>query len=189
MTDPAFVLETFHNKYLPEGSGEVDAIVSITASGQGATAAPERVAEVIMIDCSGSMNDPADKAQAAKRATRAALDALPDGVLVAVVAGRHDARMVFPTTESMVALGPGVRSQAGAAVDRLRPSGGTAIGTWLDLARRLFSGHPDLIRHAILLTDGRNEHETPEELAASLAACSSSGCSATLPSRSPRPGH
>lgn len=168
---PQFALETFHNTYLPEGSGEVDAIVSVTATGMGSSADPVRAAQVIMIDCSGSMNDPADKIQAAKRATRAALDALPDGVLVAVVAGRHDARMVFPSTESMVALGPGVRSQAGAAVDRLQPSGGTAIGTWLDVARRLLSGHPDRIRHGILLTDGRNEHETPEQLAATLTAC------------------
>lgn len=166
---PRFTLETFHNEYLPEGSGEVDAIVSVTASG-GGVGASAQAAVVIMIDCSGSMKDPASKIQAAKQATRAALDALPDGVVVAVVAGRHDARMVFPTSETMVELGPGVRSQAGAAVNQLAPSGGTAIGTWLDMTRRLLAAHPDRIKHAILLTDGRNEHETPEQLAASLGA-------------------
>jgi hypothetical protein len=171
---PAFTLEAFHNEYLPEHSGDVDAVVSVRGSGAGASAGSEPgagAAQVIMIDCSGSMNDPSTKIRAAKRAVRAAVDALPDGTLVGVVAGRHDARMVFPPDERMVALGPGVRSQVGAAVDRLEPSGGTAIGTWLTLARRLLAAHPGRLRHGILLTDGRNEHESPEDLAAALAAC------------------
>lgn len=169
---PDFGLEAFHNEYLPEHSGDVDAVVSVRASGAGAAgAAGSAAAQVIMIDCSGSMNDPSTKIRAAKRAVRAAVDALPDGTLVAVVAGRHDARMVFPPLHEMVELGPGVRSQIGGAVNRLEPSGGTAIGTWLTLARRLLDAHPDRIRHGILLTDGRNEHESPEDLAAARAAC------------------
>src|SRR5205814_7379997 len=55
--------------------------------------------------------------------------------------------------------------------DRLSAAGGTAIGRWLALANTLFAGHPAEIKHAILLTDGRNQHETPEQLVAVLRAC------------------
>jgi hypothetical protein len=168
---PSFTVEAFHNEYLPEGGGEVDAIVSVTATGLGAATTGTDAAEVIVIDCSGSMGDPAAKIAAARRATRAAIDALPDGVLFAVVAGRHDARMVFPQSERMVVLDRITRRQARAAVDGLSPSGGTAIGTWLRLAERLLSPHPRRLRHAVLLTDGRDEHETPEDLAAALDVC------------------
>lgn len=80
-TAPSFTVEAFHNEYLPEGSGEVDSIVSVTAAGLGAATTGTDAAEVIVIDCSGSMGDPATKIAAARRATRTALDALPDGVV------------------------------------------------------------------------------------------------------------
>jgi hypothetical protein len=53
----------------------------------------------------------------------------------------------------------------------LRANGGTAIGQWLGLARQIFEGYPARLRHAILLTDGRNQHETPGQLAAAIAQC------------------
>src|SRR5262249_50183567 len=39
------------------------------------------------------------------------------------------------------------------------------------LARELVANRPDCICHAILLTDGENQNETPEELAETLAEC------------------
>ncbi len=168
---PSFSVEAYHNPYLPEGGREVDAIVSITAVGLGAATTSTDAAEVVVIDCSGSMGDPSTKIAAARRATQAAIDALPDGVLFAVVAGRHDARMVFPRAERMVVLDRITRRQASAAVEHLTPSGGTAIGTWLRLTERLLAPHPRRLRHAVLLTDGRDEHEEPADLAAALDAC------------------
>ena len=53
----------------------------------------------------------------------------------------------------------------------LRANGGTAIGQWLALARQIFAGYPAQLRHAILPTDGKNQHETPERLAAELGQC------------------
>ena len=48
---------------------------------------------------------------------------------------------------------------------QFRSDGGTAMGTWLTLAGRLFDSVPMLAqRHAILLTDGENHNETPEQL-------------------------
>ncbi|WP_018331380.1 vWA domain-containing protein [Actinomycetospora chiangmaiensis] len=171
MTGPRFTVEAFHEAHLPEGGREVDAIVAVTAADTAGAAATTGSAVVVMIDCSGSMGDPATKIASARRATLAALDALPDGVLVAVVAGRHRAQPVFPTAERLVVLDRTTRAQARAAVADLTPSGGTAIGTWLTLAQRLLAPHPRRLRHAILLTDGRDEHETPEDLAAAVAAC------------------
>ncbi|GAA4822258.1 VWA domain-containing protein [Actinomycetospora corticicola] len=171
MTGPRFTVEAFHEAHLPEGGREVDAIVAVTATETADAASTAESAVVVLIDCSGSMGDPATKIAAARRATLAALDAVPDGVLVAVVAGRHDARPVLPTAERLVVLDPTTRRQAAAAVEALTPSGGTAIGSWLRLAERLLAPHPRRLRHAILLTDGRDEHETPEDLAAAVAAC------------------
>jgi von Willebrand factor type A C-terminal domain len=45
------------------------------------------------------------------------------------------------------------------------------MGTWLAMARDLFQAAPDRACHAILLTDGANEHETVEQLEATLASC------------------
>ena len=35
----------------------------------------------------------------------------------------------------------------------------------------MFTAYPASLRHAILLTDGRNEHETPEQLTAAIGLC------------------
>jgi hypothetical protein len=56
-------------------------------------------------------------------------------------------------------------------VTGLRANGGTAIGQWLGMARQIFAGYPAQLRHAILLTDGKNQHETPAQLAAELSQC------------------
>jgi len=63
------------------------------------------------------------------------------------------------------------RAAAKQAVAGLRANGGTAIGQWLDLAHRIFETYPARLRHAILLTDGKNQHETPDQLAAAIGRC------------------
>ncbi len=169
-----FQTEVYQNQYLPAGGTVVDAVVTVTASGPGdggASAAPKSAAQVIMVDCSGSMASPATKMSEAKRATAAAIDALRDGVAFAVIAGRADADMVYPPRAELVPATPQARADAKVAVNRLTPSGGTAIGRWLNLANVLFAGHGAAFKHAILLTDGRNQHETPQQLAEVLRSC------------------
>jgi hypothetical protein len=47
------------------------------------------------------------------------------------------------------------------------------MGTWLTMATRVFATVPSLAqKHAILLTDGQNQHETPEQLSAAILAAS-----------------
>src|SRR5262249_26966038 len=57
------------------------------------------------------------------------------------------------------------------AVAHLPANGGTAIGTWLGKARKLLEKYPDSVRHAILLTDGKNQSQTHRELLEVLDAC------------------
>lgn len=166
-------LTVHQNEYLAPADTEMHAVLAVTAHGLGTTAngsAPE-AAEVIAIDCSGSMAYPPTKIAAARRATAAAIDALRDGVFFAVVKGQHTATLAFPTgDERMVAASPETKQAAKAVVRRLEPNGGTAMGTWLNLAGTLLDAHPKAIRHVMLLTDGKNETETPRELEQVLRA-------------------
>jgi hypothetical protein len=173
---PQFTAEVYQNEYLPEGAGEVNAIVTVTSTGGGTTgshpgASASSAAVVIMVDCSGSMDYPPTKMRNAREATAAAIDTIRDGVAFAVVAGTHKAEEVYPGNGRTAIADPASREQAKQALRKLKPSGGTAIGTWLRLADRLLSSADVAIRHGILLTDGRNEHEKPEELRAALDDC------------------
>jgi hypothetical protein len=164
-----FQLDVYQNEYLPEGAREVNAIVTVKGSG-GTTAPSGPAAEVIIVDCSGSMHVPPTKLQAAKAATVAAIDTLRDGVSFAVVAGTDTARMIYPFQIALVEANPATRAQAKEAVSSLRANGGTAMGQWLQLADTLFLSRPGAMKHAILLTDGQNMHETPRQLARILKA-------------------
>jgi hypothetical protein len=172
---PVFSTEVFQNEYLPEGGAEVNAIVTVTATGGGTgavrTGAPADAAVVVMVDCSGSMDHPPAKMRNARDATAAAIDTLRDGVSFAVVAGTHTAREIFPGGGRLAVADATTREQAKFALRKLTASGGTAIGSWLALADALLAGAGASIRHGILLTDGRNEHESPQELRAVLDAC------------------
>jgi hypothetical protein len=167
-----FTAETYQNEYLAEGASEVNAVVTVTSSGGGTAGAhaPDAV-EIIMLDCSGSMGQPPTKIHSARKATAKAIDCLRDGVWFAVIRGTGDAEMAYPGRPTLVAATPETKRLAKAAVDQLPASGGTAIGTWLTLARSLFDTRPQAIHHAILLTDGKDESERHEDFVAALAAC------------------
>ncbi|MFI1331276.1 VWA domain-containing protein [Streptomyces sp. NPDC020845] len=164
------------NEYLPAAAGraEMHAIVRVEARGLGPAAARAAASEVIVIDCSGSMTWPPTKIMAARKATVAAVSALRKGTRFAVVQGTERAEVVYPPTGGMAVAGPDTKAAASRAAMKLAALGGTAIGTWLDLARRLHSEQPTALRHTLLLTDGKNEHEDPGELARVLDACAPS---------------
>jgi hypothetical protein len=175
MTESGFTVDVDQNQYLPEGGRDVSAVVTVTsavdATGLPSAGPAAGGAEIIIIDCSGSMEYPHTKIVAARAATAAAIDVVRDGVGFAVIAGTSTAWPVFPPDGSMAIANPASRAAARQAVAGLRANGGTAIGQWLGLARQIFAAHPATLRHAILLTDGKNQHETPEQLAATLGQC------------------
>jgi von Willebrand factor type A domain len=162
-----FTIECFQNEYLPEGAGEVNAIVTVTSSADGlalATSDDGPGAEVIIVDVSGSMRG--EKLRQARDATIAAINCIRDGVRFAVLAGNDKATPVFPPA-SMIVATSSTRAEAARVVGRLKAGGGTAIGRWITAAAWMM--HPERgVRHAILLTDGKNEHESPEELSQAL---------------------
>ncbi|HEX9766203.1 MAG TPA: VWA domain-containing protein [Nitriliruptorales bacterium] len=169
----SFTASIHQNPYLADGATDVHAIVSVTAGQdiQAAATATERCV-VFMIDDSGSMADPMSKIHAARAALSTAIEVLPDGVRFAIVAGNHRASVVYPRFgDDVVAADDESRAEAAELARRIEPSGGTAISTWLEQARALFDGHPDAIKLAYLLTDGKNESETPEALTEELARC------------------
>ncbi|TMQ84990.1 VWA domain-containing protein [Actinomadura soli] len=172
---PQFTVKIDQNKFLPEGGREVHAIVSVEATAaEGAVAAvpsSTKASEVIIIDTSGSMSYPDTKLRAAVKAAKVAIDTLRDGVEFAVISGSNTAKMVFPAQPGLAAASPQSREQAKVALNKLKASGGTAIGSWLRLADELFDQAQGGLRHAILLTDGKNQHETAEELDAVLFHC------------------
>ncbi|MEU5687088.1 hypothetical protein DEJ48_25630 [Streptomyces venezuelae] len=183
---PQFAVDVYQNEYLPEGGREVNAIATVTSTGGGtigaAVGAPHLytagqspdAAVAIMVDCSGSMDYPPTKMRGARDATAAAIDALRDGVHFAVIGGTHVAKEVYPGGGRLAVAGPQTRELAKQALRRLSAGGGTAIGTWLRLADRLLTSADvatSAVRHGILLTDGRNEHESPEDLRAALDSC------------------
>src|SRR5450756_2859068 len=134
MTDqPAFQAEVHQNRYLPPGATVVDAVLTVTTSSadQRTTAAGPGAAQVIMIDCSGSMANPPSKMDEAKKATITAIDTLRDGVAFAIIAGRHNAEMVYPPAGTLVPATGQTRAEAQHAVSQLIAGGGTALGTWL----------------------------------------------------------
>jgi hypothetical protein len=166
-----FTAEVYQNEFLALGATDVDAVVTVTALDAGPAEAPVGAAEIVIVDASGSMVSPSSKLKAAKQATAAAIDAVRDGVAFGVIAGTETASAVFPRSGALVPASAETRTQAKAAVANIVPSGGTAIGTWLTLARELFEGTHAGLRHAILLTDGQNQHESVGKLERALASC------------------
>lgn len=166
-----FTAQVFQNEYLPAGGDTVDAVITVNSAQGADTSSNQGLLEVIIVDMSGSMNeDGGAKVRAAKAATAVAIDALDDGVEFAIIAGTDKAMQIFPRSGTSVADAHS-RNEAKKIVNRMRADGGTAIGTWLRLAAGIHASRPHLIRHSILLTDGKNQHESDEVLRSSIDAC------------------
>jgi VWA domain-containing protein len=165
-----FTAAVFQNEFLPDGGTDVHAIVTVSCTGAGqAGQSGGEVGEIVIVDTSGSMG--ADKIAAARTAAATAIDQVLDGTWFAVIAGNDQARLAFPPSPepAMMRMDSSVRTAAKQAVSQFYADGGTAMGTWLILAARVFASVPTLTqRHAILLTDGENQHETPDQLTANI---------------------
>ena len=170
-----FTSAVYQNEYLPDGGTDVNAIVTIscTGAGEAGKTGSGDAGEIIIVDTSGSMGH--TNMNAAKQAAMVALDHILDGTYFAVVAGNHKAYLAYPmvqTGSGMVRMDPRTRAEARRAISFFRADGGTAMGTWLNLAKALFASVGPLAnKHAILLTDGENHNETQSQLDAAIANC------------------
>ena len=169
-----FNTTVFQNEFLPAGGTDVNAIVRVGVQDAGTAVASGQAGEIIMVDVSGSMGQ--TNMRAAQLAAMVAIDTIPDGTYFAVIAGAHSAFLAYPRVrrgQAMVPMNPQTRNAAKQAIARFQSGGGTAIGSWLRLALRIFASMGDLItnRHALLLTDGENRDETPQQFHDSIRSC------------------
>jgi hypothetical protein len=175
--DTTIGLAVSQQKYLPAVAGEKDlhAIVTVEVSGADGAMPGPALAEVLVVDCSTSMNDPEEKFREARNAAIAAIRLLPDGTPFAVVAGNHLAATAYPpqTGEApteMAVASAATKDAAEMAVHRMVVGGGTCVGNWLHRAGELLAGQSAPIKHVLMLTDGRNKHDHFRPLAGVLEA-------------------
>ncbi len=84
-----------------------------------------------------------------------------------IITGNHKAEVAYPPSSPLATSSPESRGAAKQAVKKFEAGGGTAIGSWIWLAAQVLRDATG-IRHAILLTDGKNESEDPAVFAESL---------------------
>jgi Ca-activated chloride channel family protein len=156
---------------LARDTDQFAALMTVTArrSDHGAVTAATAV-EVIIMDRSLSMHR-GGKLRRAQEAVAAAIGVLSDDTYFAVIAGNNSAELVYPDGGTLRRATTEAKIDARNRVANLAADGGTAIGAWLSLANQVFGQVSDSVRHAVLYTDGINEHETQEALDAALNAC------------------
>jgi von Willebrand factor type A domain len=168
-----FRLEVDPPSDVPFDATRVGALLTVTADSTPEGGPAPAAAEILIMDRSLSMAGNG-KLDEAKRAVCAAIDTVRDGTRLGIIAGNHKAEVIYPAENGgLPVVDAESRKAAKRAVGLQTPRGGTTIGKWLTCAEEMFTaaGAPDVVRHAVLYTDGKNEHETAEELGNALARC------------------
>jgi Mg-chelatase subunit ChlD len=145
--------------------------------------AREGLAAAIVIDVSGSMDERvtgedgrrARKIDVARRAANALVEQFAayadehkeEPVLLGVF--EFSKRENQPACRSIIPMGPPDRSQAGEALARLDPEGGTPIGEAMITAKKALDATGLSRRHLLIVSDGENtDGFKPEEVAAAI---------------------
>jgi uncharacterized protein YegL len=162
-----FTAEVFQNPYLNQGATQVNAIMTITTSGDGgvsmATPKSQRLFGIIC-DISGSMGGA--KILAAKEAIVQIVNLLPTDAAFFIVTGSSRAKLLVPLVNAI----PENKQRAIAQVREIGANGGTVISSWLNTALGEFNKMPHAICQALLLTDGQNDPSDEQDLERVLAA-------------------
>jgi hypothetical protein len=166
-----FKAETFQNEFLPAGTADVHAIMTVTA---GESAGADSVSPGagtggrlfgILCDVSGSMEG--GKILAAKGAIATVVRLLPEDCHFFIVTGSDSGYVVCPTMRADAAG----KQRALAAIKNVQASGGTRISQWLTAALNQFQATPAAVRQALLLTDGQNDPTDQHPLTEILKRC------------------
>jgi uncharacterized protein YegL len=162
-----FTAEVFQNPYLNQGATQVNAIMTISTSGDGgvsiATPKSQRLFGIIC-DISGSMGGA--KILAAKEAIVQIINLLPTDAAFFIVTGSSRAKLLVPLVNAI----PENKQRAIAQVKEISANGGTVISSWLNTALGEFNKMPFAICQALLLTDGQNDPSDEQDLERVLAA-------------------
>jgi len=159
-----FRAETFQNEFLPAGTGEVHAIMTVTA-GEGTAASTGDRLFGILCDVSGSMEG--GKIVAAKSAMAKLVELLPPDCSFFLISGAESADIICPATRADAMS----KRRALEAIHGLRASGGTVISRWLHAALNQFLAVPGGVKQALLLTDGQNDISDTKALDEALTHC------------------
>lgn len=146
-----FHAEVFQNAFLPAGSREVHAIMTVTLGGSPEPVPSGEHVFGVLCDVSGSMEG--NKLQAAKDALRQVVELLPESSLFFLVAGSDIGQVVVP----LMRADRRAKQEALLAIGQMRAFGGTRISQWLQAAWDQFQRCPGALRQALLLTDGQND--------------------------------
>jgi von Willebrand factor type A domain len=163
-----FTAEVFQNPYLSQGAREVNAIMTITTTGnEGVTISAPKSQRLfgIICDTSGSMGGA--KMIAAKEAIVQIINLLPTDAAFFIVTGSSRSKLLVPLINAV----PENKLRAIAQVKEISANGGTVISNWLHTALGEFNKMPQAICQALLLTDGQNDPSDEDDLTRSLDAC------------------
>ncbi|HYD08420.1 MAG TPA: VWA domain-containing protein [Reyranella sp.] len=157
------IADVYQNQYLAAGAREINAIVSVSAEGSAGDGSTQTRVFGFIIDKSTSMEG--ERIRQAREATAVAIGLLQPTDWFFVVVGNEGSQTLIKLRQ---ATADSIR-YAQDAVRRIQEQGGTAIGNWLveakgefDKARQQLGS--TIICQAIMLTDGKNNNQTPEEL-------------------------
>lgn len=163
--DAELKLEADVNEFLPLGQDRIDASFIVSPTGfKSGQASHERFVS-LLIDVSGSMDQPATKIQAARNSAAKAIDMLPPDTSFAIIAFSTKATVIHSVSRAT----PLNKEQAKAAVKRLTANGGTVMSAGLIAAFDEFKKCSAANGTCILLTDGENNQDDDAPLGQILA--------------------
>ena len=163
-----FTVESFFNPHLALGTNRVDAVLTVTASGEGGAIAASSgayKAVVFVIDVSGSMAG--DRILAAKHAVRRCIDLLDESTLFSVIAFYNQTEVLLPLSPATEV----VKAAAHQRVQKLNAGGTTVMSAALLAARDQLKGAGNVIGYTLFLTDGKNDEGDHAALLAAIRQC------------------
>ncbi|SPF33570.1 conserved hypothetical protein [Syntrophobacter sp. SbD1] len=161
-----FTAESYFNPHLAVGAKRVDAVITVSATGDG-SAVVQRKGKMLAIfigDSSGSMDG--DRLQQMKHAIRVGIDCLDEECLFSVINFAGSARTIVPATKATSAA----KSAAHDAVQKLRADGGTKMSNALIAALKEAEKADASIVLVYFVTDGENDVNDSKSLEIALSS-------------------
>lgn len=162
-----FKADTFQNRFLPAGTGEVHAIMTVSSEEQAGVSSQAVAQRLIGIVCDVSGSMEGGKLLAAKTAMSKVVQLLPEEAYFFLVTGSDGAQVLCPSGPADAAG----KQRAMTAIQGVRAGGGTRMSNWLQAVAEQFARFPGDLKQAFLLTDGQNDPQDKDALHQTLIQC------------------
>ncbi len=161
-----FTSESYFNPHLAVGAKRVDAIITVSAKGDGSATVLRKgkTLAVFVGDTSGSMDG--DKLEQMKHAIRVGINSLDDECLFSVITFNSRAHTILSATKAT----SDAKQMAHSAVQGLRADGGTEMSKALVAALEEVKRVEAAIALVYFVTDGENEKRDGRSLESALSA-------------------